>query len=95
MAGVFTTDVGTKIVLDTGEDLTSGVSSVKIVAKPPSGPAVDLSSEVVETTKIQHQKTASTLNTAGEWQLQSHVEYTAGGVYRGVIVKLTVYSPLT
>jgi len=92
---VYTTDAGTKIILDTGEDLTEGVSLVKIVAKPPSGPAVDLTSEVYETTKILHEKTASTLNTAGEWELQSHVAYTVGDVYRGEVVKLTIHSPLT
>lgn len=96
MAKVYTTDVGTKIKLDTGEDISSGVDSVKVVAKPPSeGAAVDLTSTVVETTKVQHQKTASTLNSAGEWELQAQVNYTGGDIYRGDKVVLRVHAPLS
>lgn len=96
MAKVYTSDVGTKIKLDTGEDISSGIDSVKIVAKPPSeAAAVDLTSTVVETTKVQHVKTASTLNSAGKWELQAHVEYTAGDIYRGEMVVLQVYEPVS
>lgn len=96
MSKVYTTDVGTLIKLDTGEDISSGVSSVKIIAKPPSeGAAVDLAASVVETTKVQHTKTAATLNSAGEWELQAYVEYTAGDKYRGETVVLMIYAPVS
>lgn len=91
---VYTTDVGTKIKLDTGWDIEAA-SSYKIVAKLGAAAAVNLTATIVETTKLQHQKLVTTLSEAGDWQLQAHVELTAGDVYRGEIVTLTVYAPLT
>jgi hypothetical protein len=95
MAKVYTTDVGTLIKLDTGEDISSGVSEVKIIAMPPSeAGAVELTAAVAETTKVQHTKTADTLDEAGEWELQAEVTYTAGDIYRGEKAVLMVYAPL-
>jgi len=92
MGKVYASDVGTLIKLDTGVDVTS--ATVKIVAKPSgSGDAVDLEATVVESTKVQHQKTADTLNAAGNWRLQAYVEM-GGGKYFGEIVELPVYEPL-
>lgn len=91
---VYTTDVGTKIKLDTGWDI-SAATSYKIVAKLGVAEAVDLTATIVEDTKLQHEKTASTLNQAGDWQLQAHVELAAGDIYRGDIVTLTVHAPLS
>ena len=94
MGKVYTTDVGTLIKLDTGEDLSSGVSSQKIVGKLGGASAVDLTATVVETTKVQHEKAADTLNSAGVWQLQAHVEFTDSTIYRGEVVELEVYASL-
>lgn len=98
MGKVCTTDVGTLIKLDTGEDITTA-SSHKIVAKPPDGGvAVDLVSAVVETTKLQHTKTALTLAKVGTWELQAYVVF---GVapnatnYSGEKVPLVVHAPIT
>lgn len=95
MGRVYTTDVGTKIKLDTGQDLSSGVGSHKIVAKLKVGAAVDLTTTVEETTKLQHVKTAATLDSQGTWNLQAHVEFTDGSEYRGEAVELPVYPPIT
>jgi formyltetrahydrofolate synthetase len=96
MAKVYTTDVGTLIKLDTGEDISSGVSEVKIIAKPPDeSAAVELAATVVETTKVQHTKTADTLDETGEWELQAKVTYIPGDIYRGEKVVLMVYAPLS
>jgi hypothetical protein len=95
MAKVYTTDVGTLIKLDTGEDISSGVDSVSIIARPPSeAAAVELTATVAETTKVQHQKTADTLDEAGEWELQAEVTYTLGDIYRGEKAILMVYEPI-
>lgn len=91
---VFTTDVGTLIKLNTGWDI-SAATAYKIVAKLGAAAAVDLTATIVETTKLQHQKAADTLDSAGDWELQAHVELGAGDIYRGDIVELTVYAPLT
>lgn len=95
MAKVYTTDVGTLIKLDTGEELTEGVSTQKIVAKLGEADAVNLTATVVETTKVQHQKTDTTLNSAGAWKLQAHVEFDDGSIYKGDIVTLTIYAPIS
>lgn len=94
MDKVHTTDVGTLIKLNTGEDLSTGVNSVKIVAKLGEAAAVDLTATVVETTKVQHQKTASTLNTAGAWDLQAEVDFDDGTNFRSRPIVLNVYASL-
>lgn len=91
---VFTTDVGTEFVLDTGIEL-AGASNQVIKAKPPDGGAlVSLLATIVETTKLKHVKTATTLATAGIWELQAYIEFT-GAPLRGEIVKIIIEAPLT
>lgn len=94
---VFLTDVGTLVKLDTGLDLVAlGATNCKIVAEPPGGGvAVDLDVTIVENTKVQHQKTASTLNLAGDWELQSYIESPGGDKYHGDFVTLPIYEPNT
>jgi len=90
LSKVFTTDVGTKIILDTGQDLST-VSAKSIKAKNPvTGIWETLTATVVETTKLQHDKTASTLNVAGNWRLSAYVEFSADK-YHGDPVILTVF----
>jgi len=94
MGKVFAADVGTKIILDTGQDL-SAATLTKIKAKVRGGTEVKtLDGTVVETTKIQHSKTAETLATAGVWTLQAYVEFTADK-YWGEKVTLEVEAPIS
>lgn len=93
MAKIYTTDVGTKIKLDTGESLTGAVV-VKIYARPPSGAVVELAATVAETTKVQHVKAATTLNLAGKWELQAYVEFADGTKYRGETASIQIDAPL-
>lgn len=93
MSRVHTTDVGTLIKLDTGVDLSTA-SNQKIVAKKPTGALVDLVAIVVDTTKLQHTKTALTLAEAGEWELQSYVELPGPQKLSGDAAKLYIYPPL-
>lgn len=91
---VHTTDVGTFIKLDTGTSLAGAVTQ-KIIAKRPTGALVDLEATIVETTKLRHTKTADTLNEAGEWELQSYVEFSPTQKFKGVAVGLYIYPPLS
>lgn len=90
MSKVFTTDVGTKIILDTGQDLSAATAQSIKAKNPSTGAWETLTAIVVETTKLQHSKTASTLNVAGNWRLSSYVEFTADK-YHGDPVILTVF----
>jgi len=89
MSQVFEPDVGTQIKLDTETSLAGGTNE-KIIARSPSGTVSDLAASIVETTKIQHVKTALTLAEAGQWDLQAYVEI-GGEKYHGKRVILTVY----
>jgi hypothetical protein len=92
MSKIYTTDVGKVIKLDTDVDLTVGLLDKKIIAKPPGGGAlVDLVATVVDTTWLQHEKTALTLATAGEWELQPYAAFTDGDILYGDIAILEIY----
>jgi len=93
MSVVFTTDVGTRIRLDTSTDLT-GYSEVKILALSPTGTAYTLAASVVDSKKIEHTKTATTLNEEGTWTLQAYVKFADGTEYKGDLVSLVVREPI-
>lgn len=94
MGKVFTADVGTRIILDTGQPL-SGASAVSIRAKSPTGGAVvTLEADVVEVTKVQHIKMVTTLNVVGDWELQACVEF-EGATHYGDPVRLPIYAILS
>jgi len=93
MSKIFTTDVGTKIRLDTSTDLT-GYAEVKILALSPTGTSYTLSANVVDSKKIEHTKTATTLNEAGIWTLQAYVKFKDGTEYKGEFVSLIISKPL-
>jgi len=93
MSRIFTTDVGTRIRLDTSTDLT-GYSEVKILALSPTGTTYTLSASVVDSKKIEHIKTATTLNEAGTWTLQAYVKFKDGTEYKGDLVSLIISEPL-
>lgn len=89
MSQVFEPDVGTQIKLDTETNLAGGTNQ-KIIARSPSGVVSDLASTIVETSKIQHVKTAVTLAEAGQWDLQAYIQL-GSEIYHGKPVILTVY----
>lgn len=72
MADLFDLEVGPIIQAETGVDL-SGASKVAIKATNPSGTGVELAGSA-SGTKVQHTKTASTLNVVGPWVLQAYAE---------------------
>jgi len=90
---VFTTDVGTLIKLDTETDLGEA-TLVNILARKPSGDTVVLAATVVETTKVQHTKTALTLNVAGSWDLQAYARWTGGTEHYGEVIHQEIYPPI-
>lgn len=87
---VYNTDNGTKIKLDTGEDLSSA-EKVEIHAIDPSGKWVTLVAEDVESTKVQHTKTATTLVDLGDWRLHSYVEFPGEEGYTGEPYELRIW----
>ena len=92
MTKTYIGDTGTAIVLDTGQPL-AGASSVSILARKPNGSTeVTWAGSVVETTKVQFQTLADTLDMAGEWKLQARVVLPSG-TWLGETAALTVYRP--
>lgn len=74
-------DIGTQIVVDTGEDLSSAtVTQIKI--KPPSGSTMTKTASVYETTKLLYTITTGDLATAGNYIVQAYVEM-GGGKWHG------------
>ena len=92
MTKTYINDIGTAIVLDTGQSL-AGAVSVGIEARKPNGSTeVSWSGAVVESTKVQFVTLAGTLDQAGEWLLQAKVVL-ASGTWLGETARLTVYRP--
>lgn len=86
---VYVKDIGSQIVLETGEDISSG-SEFKLLAKnPTSGKVLYLSAAIGGTTQIVHTKNAKTFNVAGTWKLQGRVRI-GGDVYYSEICYLAV-----
>jgi hypothetical protein len=94
MTKVYVGDIGTALVLDTGQSL-AGASSVSIEARKPNGSTeVSWTAAVVETTKVQHISLVGTFDMPGEWKLQARVVL-ASGTWLGETVGLTVYRPFS
>lgn len=94
MAKVYDTDAGTTITLNTGQVVTAATVHV-IKAQSPSGAISSLVCAIVDSTKLRHIKTASTLSQEGTWKLETYVEF--GGPdnsYTGDPFYLMVYSSL-
>ena len=92
MTKTYIGDIGTAIVLDTGQSL-AGASAVSIeVLKPVGAAPVSWAGTVVESTKVQFVSLADTFASAGEYKLQARVVL-PGGTWLGETVGLTVYRP--
>lgn len=92
MADIKTSDVGTKVKLESGEDLTD-TSAVKIYAMSPLGVVSELSAAVVENTKVQHVKAVDTLDKVGNWILTIYAEWADGSHYDGDPMTIPVIAP--
>ena len=91
MTKIYIGDIGTAIVLDTGQSL-AGASAVSIEALKPGGTTASWPGTVVESNKIQFLSLADTFVAAGEYKLQAKVALPSG-TWRGETVALTVHRP--
>ena len=71
---LFKNTVGQVIILETGEDLT-GANVLKIKVKKPDNTKTEWDGSVYQTTKIKYTTVLNDLNVAGNYKLQSYVEY--------------------
>ena len=92
MTKTYIGDIGTAIVLDTGQSL-AGASAVSIEVLRPGGTVLaSWPATVVESTKVQYISAADTFAAAGEHKLQARVVLPSG-TWLGETVGLTVYRP--
>lgn len=73
---VFAGDVGTRIVLDCGEDVSPSIVR-KIVVRKPSGIKIEWSAVLDGTESIQYTTLTGDLDEVGRWRLQAYVEMPA------------------
>lgn len=91
MAKIYHSEKGPKITAKTGITLTSA-SKVAIKAKYKEDATVELDGNIHETSKIQHVKTADTLNKVGDWTLFAYAEFEDGSVvYIGDACVMKIY----
>lgn len=93
MTKTYVGDIGTAIVLDTGQAL-AGASAVSIEARKPDGTLVSWPGTVVESTKVQFVSVADTFSRAGEWLLQAKVVLPSG-TWLGETAALAVSKPFS
>lgn len=83
-------DIGTRITLDLGEDL-SGATDIKLIYRKPNGDTstwpVEIDSE--NSNKIYYITQENDLDTVGEWRLQAWVQFGTEEWY-SEIVKIAV-----
>lgn len=73
MGKIYKNDIGTEIILDTGQSLLEA-SEVKIRAVKPSKRIVTWSGTVTETSKVRYVTTEGDWSESGKWKLQAYVE---------------------
>jgi hypothetical protein len=91
MSKVYVGDIGTRITLDCGTDI-SAASARSIEVRKPDGTATSWAATASGTNGLYFDTVSSTLDMAGDWRLQAKVTI-AGNVWRGETVLLPVYSP--
>jgi uncharacterized membrane protein len=84
-------DIGTQIVLDCGQDISSA-SARSIEARRPDGTTVSWPAVASGSNAISYTTDANSLNMPGIWLLQAKVTMGAG-VWRGETAQLQVYAP--
>lgn len=89
MSKTYVGDIGTRITLDCGTDISSA-SAREIVVRKPDGSSVTWTATASGTDSIYFDTVSGTLDQPGDWRLQAKV--TIGtGVWLGETVLLTVY----
>ena len=81
-------DVGTEIVLDCGTNVSNSTFR-EIIAKDPNEKRVHWTASVADETSIKYVLQAGDLNVAGNWRLQTYVEF-PNGKWRGTPTKMKV-----
>lgn len=89
---VHTGDIGTKITLDVGLDI-SQAAAVKILYKKPSG-AYGAWTATKDGTSIYYITQAGDINSAGRWTFQSYISNLDGYTGYGNIVTYDIPSPM-
>lgn len=82
-------DTGTVITLDCGQDI-SAATARSIEARKPDGTTASWAASASGTDAIAFTTLADTLDMAGTWRLQAHVELPSGA-WRGETAMLQVY----
>ena len=86
---VYKNDVGTAIILDTTEDISTQ-TVLKILYKKPSGTEGEWTGAVYQTTKARYITVSGDLSEKGLWYLQVYVELPSWKGY-GETVEMFVY----
>jgi hypothetical protein len=87
---VYAGHVGLEIILDTGQSLT-GATSMKIQVLKPDGTEVEWIAAQYDSTKIYYVTAAGELDDAGNYIMQSYVEWGPTPRAPGECVTLKVY----
>ena len=77
-------DIGTQIILDTGENLATATDQA-IKVKKPSGVEDVWDGTVVETTKVSHNTGTGDFDESGIYKLQAYVEMPAWSGHGGMV----------
>jgi hypothetical protein len=85
----FVGDIGTRITLDCGTNI-SAASALSIEVRKPDGTATSWTATLSGTDSLYFDTVADTLDQAGDWRLQAKVVI-GTGTWRGETVLLTVY----
>ena len=86
---VYKGDVGTRIKLDTGQNL-SAATTLRIVYEKPNGERGYWTASAIETTKLYYDTQAGNLDVDGDWTIQAFVSLPTWTGY-GESVTMTVY----
>lgn len=90
MGKIYTTDYGTAIELDVGEDI-SDATTKQIKAKKSTGATVTWTATLVGTSVLRYVVQNGDLSVSGVWSLQARV-VTPDGTWLGETVKMRVYA---
>ena len=86
---VYKNDIGTAIILDTTEDISTQ-TTLKILYMKPSGTEGEWIATVYDTTKAKYVTTSGDLSEKGLWYLQVYLELPSWKGY-GETVEMMVY----
>jgi hypothetical protein len=89
---VFKGDIGTKIILDAGSDISTG-TSFSIVYQKPDGTTGSWTAILEGTQRIYYLTQSGDLDQIGAWKLQLRVELPSWQG-RGEIAELTIYEKI-